>query len=483
MSNGDRKIYAGPRLRLLRRNMGLTQSGMAQEMGVSASYLNLIERNQRPLTAQLLLKLAETYDVDLRSLSKSYDSRVFADLIEVFSDPLMRPFAVPKAELQEVANVSPASAEAIAALYSAFRKNRDQILSSSSGKDIAQAVIAHQGYRLPMDEVHDFLHDANNFFPLLDEAAESLSTKLGLEGAKAYPRLVNYLKSKHDIGVTIMPSEVMMGSLRRYDRHRKRVMISELLHAPGRRFQITYQIIAKEFSDLIDAEIANSPMLSEDGRQLARIALINYMAGALLMPYERFYNFVEKAAYDVEIAASRFGTSFEQVCHRLTTLQKPRQCGVPFYMIRVDNAGNISKRFTNAGFPISRFGGSCPLWNVHNTFQTPCKFRVQVVEMPDGERYLSVARTVTRAHTPWGEPPVQRAISIGCKLEFAHRLIYARGMDLASPVPTKIGVNCSLCERPDCPQRAHPPVSRQMIVDEGKRGVSSFEFTDGTMDD
>jgi len=246
----------------------------------------------------------------------------------------------------------------------------------------------------------------------------------------------------------------------------------------GKQFQVAYQVVAEEFPALIDGALAVTPLLGEKSRSLARIALINYLAGALLMPYGSFLEFVEKSGYDIEATASRFGTSYEQVCHRFTTLQRPKAKGVPFYMIRVDNAGNISKRFSNTGFPISRFGGSCPLWNIHNTFQTPGKIVVQVVETPDSRRYLSVARTVERSHTLWGEPPLQRAVSVGCALEHAGKLIYSTGLDIKNPLPTPIGTNCSLCERPNCQQRAHPPLTRQMIIDETRRSASAFSFSD-----
>ncbi len=194
------------------------------------------------------------------------------------------------------------------------------------------------------------------------------------------------------------------------------------------------------------------------------------------MPYRKFHAAAEALGYDVEVLGARFGASFEQVAHRLTTLARANARGIPFFLVRVDSAGNVSKRFSSGRFPFSQFGGTCPLWNLHSTFRTPGQVATQIVELPDASRWFSIARTVRRAFNPWGAPDPQFVVGLGCELKYAHRLVYARGHDLASADATPIGINCRLCERVACPQRAAPPLMHALIVDEMKRGVSPFEF-------
>jgi predicted transcriptional regulator len=173
---------------------------------------------------------------------------------------------------------------------------------------------------------------------------------------------------------------------------------------------------------------------------------------------------------------ARFGVSFEQACHRLTTLARPGARGVPFFMVRVDSAGNISKRFAGAAFPFSRFGGACPRWNIHSSFRTPGRIITQIIETPDGERYFTIARTVARVATPYLGEDSDLAIGMGCELKHAHRLVYSRGLDLEGPLATPVGPACRLCERPACPQRAAEPISRTLTVDDFSKSISPYPF-------
>jgi predicted transcriptional regulator len=285
------------------------------------------------------------------------------------------------------------------------------------------------------------------------------------------------LREKHSIVTRIMPVDVMRETLRRFDRHRRQLLISELVDGPGRAFQLAFQIGISECSGSFDTIVNRAGPLDDTPRRLYRITLANYFAAAVMMPYQAFHSAAEALSYDVHVLAQRFNAGFEQVCHRLTTLQRPNARGVPFFMLRVDNAGNVSKRFSSGTFPFSKFGGTCPLWNVHSTFDTPDRLLKQVIELPDGNRYFSIAQMVRRPVAPHPQPQPRFAIGLGCEIRHASRLVYASGMDLEKTEGTPIGVNCRLCERENCSQRAEPPITRTLILDENTRRVSSFAFS------
>jgi predicted transcriptional regulator len=279
------------------------------------------------------------------------------------------------------------------------------------------------------------------------------------------------------VNVRIAPVEVMENTLRRYDRHRQTIFLSELLDQPGRSFQLAYQLAYFEQMPAIEEIIRDAGMEKEETRVVARISLANYFAAAVLMPYDAFLKTAETNQYDITLLGRRFGTSFEQVCHRLTTLQRPGARGIPFFLIRVDNAGNISKRFSAGGFHFARFGGTCPRWHVHDAFRIPGKISTQVVQMEDATRYFSIARTVSRDNSGFGVPDNQFAVALGCEIKYAEKLVYARNANIDKETgDTPIGVNCRLCERRDCNQRATPSVNRDLRLDEHVRGLSPFGF-------
>lgn len=469
-----RKILAGARLRRLRRELNLSQTAMALELGISVSYLNLMERNQRPVTAQVLIRLAEVYDVDPRSFAREEEQRLAGELEEIFADPLFKSVPVPKQELREAADIAPSLTAAVQRLYRAFVEMRE---SGLAGENIGDSDRSEGGGREnTVERVRDFLNAANNHFPEIDEAAERIAGEMQASGQETFFALSERLREKHGLRVQVLPVDVMSQALRRFDRHRKRIMISELMEQSGRTFQAAYQLGFSEAFDVIDGIAARLDRDQSPARRLARITLGNYFAAALMMPYTRFLQAAEQLDYDVEVLCARFSASFEQVAHRLTTLARPTARGIPFFLVRVDTAGNVSKRFSSGSFPFSRFGGTCPRWNIHQSFRSPGRIMTQIVELPDGAKWFSLARTVRRAATPWGEPEAHFVIGLGCELKYANRLIYSRGLDLKTYEPTPIGINCRLCERQNCSQRAAPPLMRALQVDEAVRGVSPFEF-------
>ncbi|MBN9149410.1 MULTISPECIES: short-chain fatty acyl-CoA regulator family protein [unclassified Nitrobacter] len=472
-----KKLFVGPRFRRIRQQLGLSQTQMAEGLGISPSYVNLIERNQRPVTAQILLRLAETYDLDLRDLATADEDRFFAELNEVFSDPLFRRIDIPKQELRDLAELCPGVTHALQRLYAAYTEAR-------RGETLAAAQFADRdenaGARFeanPIERVRDMIEANRNYFPELEQVAETLRDEINAPAQDVFAALGARLREKHSIQTRIMPVDVMRETLRRFDRHRRQLLISELVDGPGRAFQLAFQIGLAECTPAFDAIIARAGALDDTSRRLYRITLANYFAGCVLMPYQAFHAAVESLSYDIHVLAQRFNTSFEQVCHRLTTLQRPNARGVPFFMLRVDNAGNVSKRFSSGTFPFSKFGGTCPLWNVHSTFDTPDRLLKQVIELPDGSRYFSIAQMVRRPVAPHPQAQPRFAIGLGCEIRHASRLVYAAGMDLDNAEGTPIGVNCRLCERENCAQRAEPPITRTLILDENTRRVTSFAFS------
>ena len=474
--SSERKLYLGARLKRLRRDLGLTQSHMAHDVGVSPSYLNLLERNQRPVTAQVLLRLAEAYDLDFRSLTADLAAAGSLGLEEVFADPLFRDLGLARHEAGEIADSAPAAADAIVRLYRAYL---DRGRSADADGALARPPGEFVSAMTPSDWVRDFIQGQKNYFPELDAAAEQTVADLAPEPQDFAPAARERLSRTHGVQVRVVPVDVLPQSVRRYDHHRRRLFLSEVLTAQGRSFALAYQIAMLEHRDLLEQMVERAQAPDRPTRNLLKVSLTNNLAACLLMPYAPFQEAAEKSAYDIEMLRRRFGVSYEQTCHRLTTLARPGLRGVPFFLVRVDCAGNISKRFASAAFPFSRFGGSCPRWNLHSAFRTPGRIVTQVVQTPDGQRYFTFSRTVSRIATPYVGDDTELALGMGCELKFAERLAYARGLDLTGPRATEIGPACRICERPACLQRAAEPVSRTLTVDDFTKSISPYPFSTG----
>ncbi len=474
-SDTGKKLFVGPRFRRIRQQLGLSQTQIAEGLGISPSYINLIERNQRPVTAQILLRLAETYDLDLRDLATADEDRFFAELNEIFSDPLFRQIDLPKQELRDLAELCPGVTHSLQRLYAAYteaRRGETMVAAQMADRDEGARYEAN-----PIERVRDLIEANRNYFPELEQAAETLRDELNAAPQELFAAFSARLREKHSITVRIMPLDVMRETLRRFDRHRRQLLISELVDLPSRAFHLGFQLALAEFNSIVDAIVNRAGPLEDGARRLYRMTLANYFAAAAMMPYQEVHAAAETLGYDVHVIAQRFNASFEQVCHRLTTLQRPNARGVPFFLLRVDNAGNVSKRFSSGTFPFSKFGGTCPLWNVHSTFDTPDRLLRQIVELPDGSRYFSIAQMLRRPVAPHPHPQPRFAIGLGCEIRYAAKLVYATGMDLDKEQGTPIGVNCRLCERENCSQRAEPPLTRTLILDENTRRVSSFAFS------
>ena len=466
----------GAKVRALRRKEGLTQTDLAAKLDVSPSYLNLIEHNQRPLPAHLLVKVAQIFRVDLDAFADDSHGRLAADLQEIFGDPLFEEHGLTTSEMRDLAEHT-SVARAVIALYQAYRGTQESTRALASkmydGRDFRGLDPTH----LPSEEVSEVIQNNMNYFPELEAAADSLALSASLDRADIYRSMVRYLRETHRIEVALAPASVARGAVRRYDPDRRTLALSELLSFTARNFQLAHQVGRLSAQPLIESIISRSQqnLTTPDSVALCRVALANYFAAALLMPYDDFLRSTEEMRYDIELLQHRYEVSFEQVCHRLTTLRRPGASGVPFHFVRVDIAGNISKRFSGTGIRFARFSGSCPRWDVHAAFLTPGRIRTQLSKMPDGTAYFCVASTVRKSHGGYSSPDTLMAVGIGCPVRDARKLVYTDGYDLDNlDAAVPIGTTCRLCERMDCEQRAFPPLQYGLTIDENVRGASFY---------
>lgn len=447
-------IYMGPRLKNMRRELGLTQANMAEDLDISPSYIALMERNQRPVTADTLLKLATVYKVDIAGLADTDSDAMTKRLQGVFRDPIFADIDLPELDIADIATSYPGFAEAFLRLHTAYSEEQMALAERRADKTLAGD--AAPAAPSPVAEARAFLAARKNCFPALDDSAAAMAREMA-----DLPSLRHRLADKHGLEVRFADNKILQGALRWHDYHRRRIWLAESLDYPGRRFQLALQVAILEQEELIGAELAQGRFASPDTANLVRRALQSYWAAAQLMPYDRFARAAAESRYDIEALSVRFSVSFEQAAHRLTTLQKSGAEGVPFFFLRVDQAGNVSKRLDGAGFPLARHGGGCPLWNIHGVFATPGAIDAQLIELPDGERYVSIARTVSAGGGHYGAPRALRAVSLACSDRHLGKLVYAD--QLQGTAPTPIGVACRICHRPKCIARSAPPMGRDVL--------------------
>ena len=471
-----RVTFFGAKLRSLRRQAGLTQAALAARLGISPSYLNLLENDRRPLTAELLLSLSKVLDIDLRTLAEGPNAQLLADVTEALSDPVLEEHPLTGRDVRAFVETAPDVARALVRLHHAY-------IAARGGLEALQTRLLDEGdfpsditgmdrSRLSSEQVSDFFQRHLNHFPELENQAERLWRMAKLDRADLFGGLARYLEGRHGISVKVLTVREMDGAARRYLPARREIQLSEALPRRSRNFEMAAQICLLEHSDLLNEIVGELP---EESHRLARVALANYFASAVLMPYEPFHQAAEMERYDVELLGHRFDASFEQVCHRLTTLRRPGAEGVDFFFIRVDIAGNISKRFSAAGVQFPRYSGLCALWNVHGAFLQPGRLHVQVARMPDNRTILSIAKTVQRHKAVYRSPESLYAVAIGCDSSDAHRLIYSDGLDIhGQNTAVPVGITCRLCDRVGCAARAMPAIHRPLRIDENVRTVSIF---------
>jgi predicted transcriptional regulator/transcriptional regulator with XRE-family HTH domain len=460
----SRKLYAGAKLRETRTRIGLTQRVFAERLGVSLPYLNQMENNARPVSAGVVLALAREFGMDVTELASGDAERLVSDLAEALADPVLAAATPPMADLRLVAANAPALARSMLDLHRAYRQATERLASL----DEALGRQGPDARPSPWEEVRDFFHYCNNYIDAVDRAAERFATMApGGDAAAAAEAALD------GAGVALALSDGP--ALRAYDAGARRLTLSARAPAPTRRFQLLHHHALTTQAQLIDATLDLARFSTPAAREIARAGLANYFAGAALMPYARLQDAAEATGHDLERLANLFGASIEQVAHRLSTLQRPGAAGIPFFFVRVDQAGTITKRHSATRLQFARFGGACPLWNVHRAFETPGRFLRQLAETPDGMRYFCLARDVTRPAGSFDAPVRRFAIGLGCEIGHADRLVYARGLPLADPAAFEpIGISCRICDRPDCHQRSVPPLESRLSVDHSHRGVLPY---------
>jgi predicted transcriptional regulator/DNA-binding XRE family transcriptional regulator len=467
----------GAKVRALRRRENLSQVQMADKLGISPSYLNLIESNRRPLPAALLIKLAQIFGVEIHAFGGDEDARLINDLLEVFADPVFDAYQLTSNDLRDLAVNHPQVARAVLALYGKFKTQReasDELASRLEGDEGDESAGIDRS-QLPSEEVNDLLQKHMNHFADLEEGAEEFWKRARLDAEELYPGLIRCLDKQLGVHVRIARGGAERGVLRRYDSEKKILTLSELLPTRSRTFQLAHQVALLTQRARIDRIVDDGHLTTDESRALARVALANYFAGSLIMPYTPFLEACRQERYDIDVIGRRFRVGFEQVCHRFTSLRRPAAEGVPFHMIRIDVAGNISKRFSASGIRFARFSGACPRWNIFAAFMTPGLIRIQLSRFPDGTTYFCLARTIHKDSGGYhAQQPVQ-AIGLGCRVEHARELVYSDGVDLGNAnLATPVGVTCRLCERIDCEQRAFPSIRHPLQVDENVRGASLY---------
>ena len=459
-----RKLYAGAKLRDLRGRLGLTQKDFAGKLGISLPYLNQMENNNRPVSTTVVLALAQEFGFDVTELGQGDSERLVSDMREALADPIFGE-SPPLADLRLTASNAPALARAFLELHRAYRQTHERLasLDEALGREDAQLQPS------PWEEVRDFFHYCDNYIDAVDRAAEHFANMLkgDLRGA-----LVARLRER---GVAVETAKT--SSLRAYDAERKLLTLSNLVPPETQNFQLLVQVALLRQNDLLEATLDLARFQSDAARAIAKLGLANYFAGAAMMPYGAFLDAAQDTRHDLELLAARFGASIEQVAHRLSTLQRPGAKGIPFFFARVDQAGTITKRHSATRLQFARFGGACPLWNVHRAFETPGRFLRQLAETPDGVRYVLLARDVTKRGGHFGAPVRRYAMALGCEVKHAGALVYADGLDLARDGAFEpIGISCRICERTDCHQRSVPPLEKRLSIRPDRRDVLPYSL-------
>lgn len=481
-----RKLFVGPRVRRLREQLGWNQSQLAGRLALSLSYVSQIESNQRPVTAAVLLKLAEVFGGDIAQFSEEQDKRLLSELDAALRDRTLGREAPSPALVARLVEQAPELAESFVALYQRHQRLQDehaQLVDRFYGEQgAATGAVPGPSTRawmapLPHEEVRDFFNRRNNHLDVLDRRAEALAAELALSPTARAAPLRALLHQRHGVTVDPLESPAEADLLRRYDA-RRRLLLPTHLSDAQQAFQLATQHALLAEAELLEAEMAEAGFSDPATRALARQGLAHYFAGAVLLPYGLFLAAARACRYDIELLQQRFHVSVETICHRLSTLQRAGERGVPFYFVRVDQAGNISKRQSATAFHFARHGGACPLWNVHEAFAQPGRILTQVAEMPDGSRFFGIARTIER-HGGGGFRAQRKhfAIGLGCDLAHARELVYADGLDLAPAAQAvPIGPGCRVCPREHCVQRAFPPAGKTLVADSDRESLVSYLF-------
>lgn len=464
------KTFVGPQLRQLRRAHKQTQAEMAKALGVSPAYVNLLENNQRSLSVQMLMALSDSYGIDWRELVKDPSSNTLAELRSVLQDPIFED-TPDLQELRAAIDHAPGLVNKFLQIYRTHRTTIDKMLRQGRER-MPEDLLASS----PEAIIHDFFRENKNHFPQLETAAEKLRAEQPCGPDDVYPMLKSRLQERHNVNVEIKSADMMSEALRIFDRQGGTVLLSEALDHPNRTFQLAHVMCLLEEDRVLSDLVAGSGISSPTGLARCQVELANYFAAAVVMPYADILAAAQKTKYDVDRMAAAFSVSFEQICHRLTTLQRKNASGVPFFFLRVDKAGNVTKRFNSTTFNLAEFGGACPVWNIHTSFRTPGVVLPQFVELPDGERFFTLSRTSDRPVFSWESQDRRLAVALGCEFRFVDQIGYAGAFNMESEhLFSPIGINCHLCPRQACSQRAHQPLFVELPISPDRRGNTRYE--------
>ncbi len=459
------KLYAGVKLREIRGRLGLTQKVFADKLSVSLPYLNQMENNHRPVSAAVVLALAQEFGLDVTELTVGESERLVTDMREALADPVFTVASPPVADLRLAASNAPALARAFLDLHRAYRQTHERLASLDEALGREDATLRPSAW----EEVRDFFHYCDNYLDAVDRAAEHFASPA--TARKSIENLAQDLLRR--LGISLHYSDKV--PLRHYDPVARRLDISARAAGPSQRFQLLHQVALLTQNDLLEATLDLARFSTPEARDIAKIGLANYFAGAALLPYRAFLSAAQEVRHDLERLADIFGASIEQVAHRLSTLQRPGAKGIPFFFVRVDQAGTITKRHSATRLQFARFGGACPLWNAHQAFETPGQFLRQLAETPDGVRYLCLARDVSKPAGAFLAPVRRYAIGLGCEVQHAGQLVYSDGLDLKGRFEP-IGISCRICERSACHQRSVPPLAGRLKVNPNARDILPYEI-------
>ena len=471
MSQLDLKI--GPKIKVFRRQIGLQANKLAEDLKISPSYLNLIEGGKRKIDGELLLKVCDRLNIQLSQLTSKTDLNLENTLSEILDDQLFEDLDILSPEIKDLVSTNPKIGKAIIRLGDILKKKDHELINKI--EKISGKIVDNRKNSFPGEVISDFLQENKNFFPKLENFANEVFEKVQKNNRTRYIALCDFLKSEFSITVKdVIPDENKPFS-KIYNKTKKELLLSDYSSLETKKLNAAAQISQEGAYDIIEEYLSKFTFPSEESKKLTKVALLNYTGAAILMPYKLFHSECKKLKYDLELLQNTFATSFEQVAHRVTCLQDPKLPGIPFHFLRVDMAGNISKRLSLSGIEIPRYGGACPRWNVYSAFTRPGVIQAAVSKMTNGEKYICIARTVEKGIGRFGKTKSILSIGLGCEAKYSKDFVYTENINInekSSEIP--IGVSCRTCDRLDCSQRAFPPLHKKFDVDINTRGVSIY---------
>ena len=471
MSQIDLKI--GPKIKAFRRQLGIQANKLSQELGISPSYLNLIESGKRKIDGDLLLKVCEELKIELSDLTNKSDLNLANNLSELLGDELFEDLDILGPEVQDLVNTNPKIARALIKLGDNYKQKGQEIVSKV--ENMSGKIIDGRKASFPGEVVSDFLQEHKNYFSKLEKFANEIFNRIQINNRATYMSLCDFLKTEYGVKVKDLLPEEGKPFSKIYYKTQKELHLSDYVALETKKLYAAAQIAQEGAMDEIENYLSEFKFPSEESKKLTKVALLNYCGAAILMPYKLFHSECIKQKYDLELLQNTFACTFEQIAHRVTCLQDPKLPGIPFHFLRVDVAGNISKRFSLSGIEIPRYGGACPLWNVYSAFSRPNVIQAAVSKMSNGEKYVCIARTVEKGVGRYGKKKSILSIGLGCQAKYAKDFVYTENLDLndkKTEIP--IGVSCRTCDRLDCSQRAFPPLHKKFDVDINNRGVSVY---------